>query len=278
MRRSDCWSAESATTIGQSCAAVGSALRIASSFARLRPASATRTPSGVCRARCSAVNLPTKPVAPYSTMSCCRWSTLPTLDVMNRLYAVSDSTARCDDVQMRRGRAQIRRASVAVTLAAGVGLFAACSPDARNGPGTTSPGTTSRLASPSGARDTRTSWTSYHANDARTGAVAADSAALTPSQRAWSVELGGAVRGQPLVVGGRVIAATETNRVVALDPGSGKVLWSRALGKPLRNVVSVAGCGNIDPLGITSTPVADPATGTVYVVGEIDGGNGSVHH
>ena len=166
-----------------------------------------------------------------------------------------------------------------MTLAVGIGLLAGCSQDTTDRTGPTAPGTASRLTSASGrTSNARTSWTSYHANDARTGAVAAGSAALTPSRRAWSVDLGGAVRGQPLVVRGEVIAATETNRVVALDPASGKVLWSRTIGEPLRNVMSVAGCGNIDPLGITSTPVADPATGTVYVVGEIDDGNGAVHH
>jgi hypothetical protein len=90
---------------------------------------------------------------------------------------------------------------------------------------------------------------------------------------AWSADLGAAVRGQPLVVGGRVIAATERNRVVALDPRTGRVLWSTTIGRPLTHVGAVAGCGNIDPLGITSTPVIDTATGTIYVVGEVyDGG------
>ena len=100
---------------------------------------------------------------------------------------------------------------------------------------------------------------------------------LTPSRVAWAANLGGAVRGQPLVVGRRIIAATETNRVVALDPSNGKVLWSKTIGAPLRNVAQAAGCGNIDPLGITSTAVANPATNTVYVVGEIDV-RGVVHH
>ena len=57
---------------------------------------------------------------------------------------------------------------------------------------------------------------------------------------AWSADLGGAVRGQALVFGGRVVAATENNRVVALDPQSGAVLWSASLGRPLTDVQSVA--------------------------------------
>jgi outer membrane protein assembly factor BamB len=80
-----------------------------------------------------------------------------------------------------------------------------------------------------------------------------------------------------VVSAGRVVAATETDRVVALDPGTGRVLWSTSIGTPLRDVARVAGCGNIDPLGITSTPVVDEAAGTVWVVGEVTDG-GRVHH
>jgi hypothetical protein len=75
-----------------------------------------------------------------------------------------------------------------------------------------------------------------------------------------------------------VIAATERNRVVALDPRTGHIEWSRTLGTPLTNVASVAGCGDIDPLGITSTPVVDPRTHVVYVVGEVSAGGAVVHH
>lgn len=101
---------------------------------------------------------------------------------------------------------------------------------------------------------------------------------LDQVSKAWSADLGGAVRGQPVVAGGKIIAATENNRVVALDLAQGKVLWSVSLGTPLTGVDQAAGCGNIDPLGITSTPVVDLHTRTVYVVGEVSDGGGSVHH
>lgn len=122
-----------------------------------------------------------------------------------------------------------------------------------------------------------TAWSSYHAVPSRTAAVAAG-APLASLTRAWSADLGGAVFGQPVVAGGRVIAVTETNRVVALDPTTGNVVWSGSLGTPLTDVGSVAGCGNIDPLGITSTPAVDTASATVYVVGEVSAGGGAVHH
>ena len=120
-------------------------------------------------------------------------------------------------------------------------------------------------ASPSAAASGE--WLGYHADRARTGAVGGPS----PSgvRIAWTAELGGVVRGQPLVAEGRILAATETNRVVALDPRTGRMLWSTSVGAPLTGVAAAVGCGNIDPLGVTSTPVVDPATHTLFVVGEV---------
>lgn len=129
---------------------------------------------------------------------------------------------------------------------------------------------------PAGGPSAVSGWPGYHANRARTGAVAGIDA-LSPATRAWSVDLGGAVFGQPVVAGDRIIAGTEGNRVVALDR-TGRRVWSVSLGDPLTDVSTVAGCGDIDPLGITSTPVVDTRTGIVYVVGEVSDGDGSVHH
>lgn len=85
--------------------------------------------------------------------------------------------------------------------------------------------------------------------------------------------------GQPLLFDHRVIVATENDDVYALDPSGGRVIWQVNLGAPLTGVDGAAGCGDVDPLGVTSTPVVDPATGTVYVVGEISSaGRPPVHH
>jgi len=66
-----------------------------------------------------------------------------------------------------------------------------------------------------------------------------------------------------------VIVATEGDSVYSLDPASGHVVWRRHLGTPVP--LSSLPCGNIDPLGITSTPVYDAATETLFVVAEVSG-------
>ena len=82
----------------------------------------------------------------------------------------------------------------------------------------------------------------------------------------WSRDLDGEVAGQPLVIGDTVVAATEADTVYGLSRTSGAVLWRTSVGTPLP--LSQQPCGNLNPLGITSTPVYDPATGLVYVVAQ----------
>ena len=74
----------------------------------------------------------------------------------------------------------------------------------------------------------------------------------------------GAVYAEPLVVGGRVIVATENDSVYALDAATGARLWGVHLGTPVPG--GSLPCGDIDPSGITSTPAVDPGSGTVYAV------------
>jgi len=122
-----------------------------------------------------------------------------------------------------------------------------------------------------------TVWPAYHGNAARTGDDRIDRG-LLPIKHAWGARLDGAVYGQPLVWSGRVLAATENDTVYALDGHDGRVLWSRHLGSPMRNVIAQAGCGNIDPLGITSTAVIDTATHTIFVVATMQDANKVIHH
>jgi outer membrane protein assembly factor BamB len=125
-------------------------------------------------------------------------------------------------------------------------------------------GSTSSTTSSSSATD----WTTYHRDNARTGYVAglADPSRL---DRAWSAKLDGAVYGEPLVVGDRVLVATESDSLYALELSSGRVQWRTTVGEPVP--LSELPCGNIDPLGITGTPVYDPATGLVFAVAEVTG-------
>ncbi len=77
---------------------------------------------------------------------------------------------------------------------------------------------------------------------------------------AFSVSVTGNVYAQPLYVqngpsGGEMfVVATENNHLVAVD-ATGKALWDNTFGVPAPR--STLPCGNIDPLGITGTPVID---------------------
>jgi PQQ-like domain len=66
-----------------------------------------------------------------------------------------------------------------------------------------------------------------------------------------------------------VVTVTESDLVYALDPITGKVAWRTELGHPVAG--QALPCGNIDPLGITGTPVIDAGGGAVYLDAMIDG-------
>jgi polyvinyl alcohol dehydrogenase (cytochrome) len=117
-------------------------------------------------------------------------------------------------------------------------------------------------------------WPTYHHDNARTG-VAPGFATATRLTGAWRAKLDGAVYGQPLVVGDLVLAATEHDTVYGLDAAHGTVRWSAHLGTPVP--LADLPCGNIDPLGITSTMVYDPATHLVFVLAETTGGRHTLY-
>jgi hypothetical protein len=72
-----------------------------------------------------------------------------------------------------------------------------------------------------------------------------------------------------------LIVATEDDGVHAIDARSGKEIWARSLGRPVP--LSTQPCGNIDPLGITGTPVIDEATQAVYLDAFVDDTSGPRH-
>jgi|SRR5258706_10415363 len=57
---------------------------------------------------------------------------------------------------------------------------------------------------------------------------------------------------------GVLLVATEDNNVQALDAATGEQIWMRSLGRPVGR--SALRCGNINPLGVTGTPVIDAAS------------------
>jgi hypothetical protein len=129
----------------------------------------------------------------------------------------------------------------------------------------------------------QTSVTTYHYDNYRTGWNQKESV-LTPANVAKSsfgllanVPLDDQVDAQPLVVPGVLITAgkfqgthdvvyvaTEGNTVYAIDIHSADILLSANFGTP---VVRPLGCNNNGPnVGITSTPVIDPASKTLYLM------------
>jgi outer membrane protein assembly factor BamB len=122
------------------------------------------------------------------------------------------------------------------------------------------------LAGPAGAAVP--AWTTYRHDAARSGIDPDSSAPVTPAQAWQTPALDGEVYAQPLVYGADVYVATENDTVYALDAATGAVAWSTHLAAPEPS--SAAPCGDISPsIGITSTPVIDPAANRIYAVGAV---------
>ena len=111
------------------------------------------------------------------------------------------------------------------------------------------------------------SWTVYHGDAAGSGAASV-AGGVDTSAPAWtSPALHGQLYGEPLVSGDRVYVATEDNTVYALDARTGAVIWHRHLATPVPS--SALPCGDIGPtVGVTGTPVIDPARGEIFVVAD----------
>lgn len=140
-------------------------------------------------------------------------------------------------------------------------------PSART-PAATPSGTAPASATPTAVGHPAAAWPTFGRDPAHTG-VASGVAAAGPLSIGWQAHLDGAVYGQPLLVGSLVIAATENDSIYALDQSTGQVIWRTHVGTPVR--LADLPCGDIDPLGITGTPVYDQADGLVYAVAETSG-------
>lgn len=114
-------------------------------------------------------------------------------------------------------------------------------------------------------------WPTYHHDTLRSG-VLPNAPAISQLRVVARAQLDGAVYGSPIVVqdgqGDLVIVATENNTLYGIR-NDGHIAWSRHVGTPVDG--SALPCGNIDPSGITGTPVYDPATGLVFAVAFLAG-------
>lgn len=119
------------------------------------------------------------------------------------------------------------------------------------------------------ARPTTALWPTYGRDGARSG-YDPTVAPITRPAETWSANLGATAYAQPLVVGNRVVVATEDDTVLAFDAGTGRRLWQATLGKPVPG--SSLPCGDINPSGITGTPVIDTADGVIWAVAFVQPG------
>jgi outer membrane protein assembly factor BamB len=170
-----------------------------------------------------------------------------------------------------------RAVRILACLAAGALALAACSSGGDDSASsttratrpttTTAPATTTEAPSTTGAPATNPAdWPTYDHDEERTGVAPDGPTAPAGVKQRWaSSALDGDLYAQPLVVGDRVIVATENDTLYSLRRGDGTVEWKQHLGEPVS--ASDLPCGNVDPVGITSTPVVDVAAGRVYAVG-----------
>ena len=130
-----------------------------------------------------------------------------------------------------------------------------------------------------GATHTDTTVANYHGTPDRAGnyvvpSLDRRSAGAVHRDQMFDGHVDGHIYAQPLywrlqgAEGGLIIAATESDFVYALDAATGHVMWRAVLGQPVPR--AALPCGNIDPLGITGTPVIDAAHGAVYLDAMVD--------
>jgi hypothetical protein len=117
------------------------------------------------------------------------------------------------------------------------------------------------------AAPTADNWTTYHYNPSRQGYDANATTASGQLTTAWATQLDGAVYAEPLVIDDHVIVVTENDSMYSLSL-SGAVEWRRHVGAPVP--LSDLPCGNIDPLGMTGTPIYSAQTGLVYAAAELN--------
>lgn len=126
----------------------------------------------------------------------------------------------------------------------------------------------------------------YHGDAGRSGhfvtpALTWDKARSVRLDRNFDARVVGHLYAQPLYwripnsSSALVLVATEDDIVQAFDAATGKEVWRRSVGQAVSG--SSLPCGNINPLGITGTPVIDPATEAIYFDAAVEQTDGPRH-
>jgi hypothetical protein len=113
----------------------------------------------------------------------------------------------------------------------------------------------------------------HHNSPTRNGlyidpALTKAAAAAMHRDASFNPTIAGSIRAQPLFIdggaGGKdvVLVATEENWVYAIDT-TGAAVWSKQLAAPVPR--ASLPCGDIDPMGVTGTPVVDGTSRTMYL-------------
>ncbi len=163
-----------------------------------------------------------------------------------------------------------RRRGAAVVAALILVVLGACSSGDSGGasaprPSTTRPRATSSTGDTKAPSTSGATWATYGGDNVRSAVTGDGPASAGIATHRWSSpQLDGEIYAEPLVVGTLVVVATEHDTVYALHASDGTIVWQRNLGSPVAG--SDLPCGNIDPVGITGTPVVDPGAHRVYVV------------
>ena len=139
---------------------------------------------------------------------------------------------------------------------------------------------------PSRAAGADPSVLTYHAHEDRSGNFVVpkltwDRVRSIRLDKTFQAHVSGKIYAQPLywhppgTQTAILLVATEDNMVYALDAEHGKEIWSRSLGKSIP--LSTLDCGDLDPVGVTGTPVIDASTQTVYLEAGIYDSSGPHH-
>lgn len=125
----------------------------------------------------------------------------------------------------------------------------------------------------------------YHNSNQRDGAYVVPKLTLAAAANVardtkFNATVSGKIYAQPLfwkkgAGAGVVIVATESNNVYALNANTGAIVWQQLIGNAMP--LGQLPCGNIDPMGITGTPVIDPNSERLYFNAMTKTDNGARH-